>query len=169
MQSMRLSTLQKTAANGVIDRVFAKLQEKQTVRIKIEVLSMDSTGVKIYPDAAGARKKKRASVCRSLSRGQKHQNSYGSANDRIAIAFHLSTGQCHYSPQGRLFPEDLRLDKLAEYMPMDRGYEDDLTRKDVKHRGFKPVVPPKSNLNLALIYGEFKLCKHEVIGKGIDN
>jgi hypothetical protein len=43
--------------NGVIDRVFAKLQEKQTVRIKIEVLSMDSTSVKIHPDAAGARKK----------------------------------------------------------------------------------------------------------------
>jgi hypothetical protein len=38
-------------------RVFAKLQEKQTVRIKMEVLSMDSTGVKIHPDAVGERKK----------------------------------------------------------------------------------------------------------------
>jgi transposase len=30
-------------------------------------------------------------------------------------------------------------------MVMDKGYEDDLTRKAVKRRGFKPVVPPKSN------------------------
>jgi transposase len=30
-------------------------------------------------------------------------------------------------------------------MAMDRGYEDNLTRKAVKRRGFKPVIPPKSN------------------------
>jgi hypothetical protein len=41
----------------VIDRVFTSLQEKQIVRIRIDVLSMDSTSVKVHPDAAGARKK----------------------------------------------------------------------------------------------------------------
>jgi transposase len=30
-------------------------------------------------------------------------------------------------------------------MAMDKGYEDDQTRQAVKKRGFKPVVPPKSN------------------------
>jgi hypothetical protein len=49
--------ISRRTKNGVIDMVFAKLQEKQIVRIKIEVLSMDSTSVKIHPDAAGARKK----------------------------------------------------------------------------------------------------------------
>jgi hypothetical protein len=45
------------AKNSMIDMVFAKLQEKQIFRIRIEVLSMDSTGVKIHPDAVGAHKK----------------------------------------------------------------------------------------------------------------
>jgi transposase len=71
------------------------------------------------------------------------------ASDRIAIAFHLSGGQCHDSPQGRLLLNDPRLDELAKqkkiYLVMDKGYEDNLTRKSVKNRGFIPVVPPKSN------------------------
>jgi transposase len=71
------------------------------------------------------------------------------ASDRIAIAFHLSGGQCHDAPQGRLLLNDPRLDELAKqkkiYLAMDKGYEDNTTRKAVKNRGFKPVVPPKSN------------------------
>ncbi|MDR2980162.1 MAG: transposase, partial [Bacteroidales bacterium] len=43
--------------NGVIDKAFSKLQEKQIVRLTIEVVSMDSTSIKIHPDAAGAHKK----------------------------------------------------------------------------------------------------------------
>lgn len=43
------------AKNGVIDRVFAKFQEKQTVRIRTGMLSMDGTGVKIHPVAASER------------------------------------------------------------------------------------------------------------------
>jgi transposase len=45
------------AKNGVLDKAFAKLQVKQIVRVKIDVISMDSTSVKIHPDAAGALKK----------------------------------------------------------------------------------------------------------------
>jgi hypothetical protein len=36
------------------------------------------------------------------------------ANDRIVVAFHLSGGQCHDAPQGRLLPEDTRPDGLGE-------------------------------------------------------
>jgi transposase len=64
------------AKNGVIDRVFAKLQEKQTVRLRIDVLSIDSTSVKVHPYAAGARKK-RYSIDRRFPWRQKHQNSFG--------------------------------------------------------------------------------------------
>jgi len=49
--------ISRWAKKGIIDRVFAKLQEKQIVRIKIDVLSMDSTSIKAHPDSAGARKK----------------------------------------------------------------------------------------------------------------
>src|SRR5215217_7029819 len=44
--------------NGVLDRVFEKLQLEQIVRIKIEAFSLDSTSVKVHPDGAGALKKR---------------------------------------------------------------------------------------------------------------
>ena len=43
--------------NGVLDRVFEKLQREQLVRIKIEAFSLDSTSVKVHPDGTGALKK----------------------------------------------------------------------------------------------------------------
>ena len=42
---------------GVLDRVFEQLQQSQVVRIKIEVLSLDSTSIKVHPDGTGALKK----------------------------------------------------------------------------------------------------------------
>ena len=42
---------------GVLDRVFAKLQEAQIVRIKIEAVALDSTIIKVHPDGTGALKK----------------------------------------------------------------------------------------------------------------
>ena len=42
---------------GVLDKVFEKLQQKQIITLKIEVLSLDSTSVKVHPDGTGAQKK----------------------------------------------------------------------------------------------------------------
>ena len=42
---------------GVIERVFTRLQEEQILSIRIEVVSLDSTSVKVHPDGTGARKK----------------------------------------------------------------------------------------------------------------
>lgn len=75
------------------------------------------------------------------------------ASDRVAIAFHLSGGQCHDAPQGRLLLESTKLEKLLKpdqsvnkiHLAMDRGYEDNETRKLVADKGFEPLVPPKSN------------------------
>jgi|SRR5271157_1341357 len=49
--------MNRWAKNGVLDRVFEKLQTEQIVRIKIEALSLDSTSVKVHPDGTGAEKK----------------------------------------------------------------------------------------------------------------
>jgi len=49
--------MNRWAKNGVLDRVFEKLQTEQIVRIKIEAFSLDSTSVKVHPDGAGALKK----------------------------------------------------------------------------------------------------------------
>ena len=42
---------------GVLDRVFARLQQEQIIAIKFEVVSLDSTTVKVHPDGTGALKK----------------------------------------------------------------------------------------------------------------
>jgi lactam utilization protein B len=49
--------MNRWSKNGVLDRVFEKLQLEQIVRIKIEALSLDSTSVKVHPDGTGALKK----------------------------------------------------------------------------------------------------------------
>jgi transposase len=42
---------------GVLDRVFARLQQEQIIAIKFEAVSLDSTSVKVHPDGTGALKK----------------------------------------------------------------------------------------------------------------
>ena len=49
-----LSADEPWAKNGVLDRVFEKLQLEQIVRIKIEAFALDSTSVKVHPDGTGA-------------------------------------------------------------------------------------------------------------------
>ena len=49
--------MNRWAKNGVLDRVFEKLQLEQIVRITIEAFSIDSTIVKVHPDGTGALKK----------------------------------------------------------------------------------------------------------------
>src|SRR5665213_1657178 len=112
---MRMSRWSK---NGVLDRVFEKLQVEQIVRIKLEAVCLDSTSTKIHMVAADA---------------------------RTAIAFALSPGNAHDAPEGR---ELLwALPRMPEGLPMlmDRAYEGDETRQLVFDLGMVPVVPPKSN------------------------
>lgn len=42
---------------GVLDRIFDRLQQEQILRIRFEVVSLDSTTVKVHPDGTGALKK----------------------------------------------------------------------------------------------------------------
>ena len=68
--------MNRWSKNGVLDRVFEKLQIEQIVRIKLEAVSLDSTSVKVHPDGTGALKK-RSTVDRQVSRRMEHQGSYG--------------------------------------------------------------------------------------------
>ena len=43
--------------NGVMQRIFLAMQEEQIISIKIESLKLDSTSIKLHPDAHGALKK----------------------------------------------------------------------------------------------------------------
>ena len=61
--------MNRWSKNGVLDRVFEHLQREQTVRVKIEAVSMDSTTVKVHPDGTGAFKKTAPSVSHKPSFG----------------------------------------------------------------------------------------------------
>ena len=49
--------MNRWSKNGVLERVFERLQREQIVRLKIESVQMDSTIVKVHPDGTGALKK----------------------------------------------------------------------------------------------------------------
>ena len=48
--------MSRWSRNGVLDRVFGRLQEAQIIRIGVEAVSLDSTVVKVHPDGTGALK-----------------------------------------------------------------------------------------------------------------
>ncbi len=54
--------MNRWSKNGVLDRVFEKLQMEQIVRIKIEAFALDSTSVKVHADGTGALKKRARSL-----------------------------------------------------------------------------------------------------------
>lgn len=42
--------------NGTIDRIFEELQNQNIIDIRTEIVCIDSTTIKVHPDAVGARK-----------------------------------------------------------------------------------------------------------------
>ena len=65
-------------------------------------------------------------------------------SDKFALKFHLSAGNCHDAPEGRKLIKQLNAE-VAQYLLMDRAYEDDKTRAIVPKQGLLLVVPPKKN------------------------
>ena len=49
--------MSRWAKSGVINRVFTRLQQEQLIRVRIEAVSLDSSYIKVHPDACGALKK----------------------------------------------------------------------------------------------------------------
>lgn len=42
--------------NGVIEKIFEELQKQNIIDVRTDVLCIDSTSIKVHPDATGARK-----------------------------------------------------------------------------------------------------------------
>lgn len=49
--------MSRWARAGVLDRVFEELQMLNLLRVRIEVVSLDSTSIKVHPDETGALKR----------------------------------------------------------------------------------------------------------------
>ena len=137
--------MNRWAKNGVLDRVFEKLQREQIVRIRIEAFSLDSTIVKVHPDGTGALKKTDHKPSEKSRGGWTTKIHMVAANARTAITFSLSPGQTHDAPAGRALLTELGPMPESLHLVMDRAYEDGETRQLVLDLGMIPVVPPKSN------------------------
>jgi transposase len=137
--------MNRWSKNGVLDRIFEKLQREQIVRIKIEAFALDSTSVKVHPDGTGALKKNGPQSIGKSRGGWNTKVHLVAADARTAITFALSPGQAHDAPEGRELLRDLG--PMPEGLPMlmDRAYEGEETRQLVLSLGMIPVVPPRSN------------------------
>jgi len=67
------------------------------------------------------------------------------ANERFAVSFHLSGGQCHDAPEGRKLLENTGPVDTPISLLMDRAYEGENTRDTALALGYSLCVPPKSN------------------------
>ena len=135
--------MNRWARAGVLDRVFAALQDEQIIRIKIEALSLDSTIVKVHPDGTGALKKNGPQAIGKSRGGWTTKIHMVAADARTAITFSLSPGHNHDAPEGRELLRMLKPVHSTVSMIMDRAYEGAETRQLVLELGFTPVVPPK--------------------------
>ena len=125
--------MNRWAKNGVLDRVFEKLQLEQIVRVRIEAFSLDSTSVKVHPDGTGALKNGPQAIGKSRG-GWNTKIHMVAADARAAIVFALSPGHEHDAPHGRALLEEMG--PMPEGLPllMDRAYEGDETRQLVLDR-----------------------------------
>ena len=49
--------INRWAKKGVLERVFLRLQQTGIIQIQVDVISLDSTCIKVHPDGMGALKK----------------------------------------------------------------------------------------------------------------
>ena len=76
---------------------------------------------------------------------------------------HLSGGQCHDGPEGRVSIEAVGRKFDGAPMLMDRAYEGDETRALASFNGHEPVVPPKKNRKKPWEYDKAKYKRRNVV------
>lgn len=112
---------------GTIDRI-EEIQNKNIIDIKTEIVCIDSTTVKNHPDAAGARKSCGEQSIGRSKKGLTAKIHSASASAEFALAFHLSLGNNHDAPEGRILIRNIFSLDSHSFL-MDCIYEDKATRQ----------------------------------------
>jgi transposase len=133
------------AKSGVLDRVFAALQKEQIIKLKIEHVSLDSTNIKVHPDAHGALKKAASKALGKAEADGTQSFMWYPRLIRKTIGFSLSGGEAGDGPEGRKLLQRIGHTETEMHLLMDKAYEGDETRALAVTLGYIPVVPPKSN------------------------
>ena len=86
-----------------------------------------------------------------------------SADDKVIVEMHLSSGGCHDGPEGRV--SIAAIGEHFEGIPflMDRAYEGDETRALAAVNGHEPIVPPKRNRKDPWEYDKEKYKQRNVV------
>ena len=94
--------MNRWSKSGVLDRVFAALQQEEILRVRLEVVALDSTSVKslprtgygVHPDGGGASKRGLQAIGKSR----------GGWNTKLHLVTRMSGGHVTpYQVRGRLF------------------------------------------------------------------
>ena len=86
--------MNRWSKKGVLDRVFAALQEEEILRVHLEVVALDSTSVKVHPDGTGAPQKKGCKPSANPgAAGTPRFIQVVAADDRRAVTFALPLGR----------------------------------------------------------------------------
>jgi transposase len=80
------------------------------------------------------------------------------ASDRASICFSLSPGNKHDAPCGEELIKSVSMPETVTHCAMDKAYEGDKMRSAVSGLGLIPVVPPKSNRVIQWEYDK-EFCK----------
>ena len=137
--------INRWAKKGVLERVFLRLQQLGIIQIQVNVISLDSTCIKVHPDGMGRFEKNGTQSIGRTRGGWNTKLHMVAASDRDGVIFSLSAGNCGDGPEGRALLRQLGPTNHPVYLLMDRAYEGDETRALAVKLGYTPVVPPKSN------------------------
>ena len=137
----------------MLDQVFEQMQRQQTVRIRIEAVSLDSTTDKVHPDGMGALK----------SGAWTTKIHMVAADARTAITFALSPGQASDTVEGRKLPGGMVPLPAPVHLLMDRAYEDNVTLQLALDFGYLPVAPPRPQRTDPWLYERAMYCRRNEI------
>jgi hypothetical protein len=96
-----IQEIQSLVENGVMRRIFATLQAEEIIAVHVDVLALDSTSCKVHPDGHGALNLGKQAIGKSKG-GWNAKLHVVSSDDMVIVEMHLSGGNCHDGPEGRI-------------------------------------------------------------------
>ena len=134
---------------GVLQKLFEALQMAGIIEIRMQIIHLDSTPVRVHQDATGVPKKRANNTLgvHAEETPRKFTWSPHLTERLFASRFHQETDR-HDVPCGEELMIAAHIPQSAEYCAMDKGYEGDRMRLLVMGLGLTPVVPPKSNRSI---------------------
>lgn len=134
--------MSRWSKNGTLAKIFERLQRERLISVNINVISLDSTSIKVHPDGMGALKKAAPQFIGKSRGGWTSRLHLVAASVECPLIWHLSPGNAGDAPQGRKLLEALGHTPVPCSLLMDRAYEGNETQRLSRLLGHEPTVPP---------------------------